>query len=1035
MPEANLTADRGPWTGGYTSSVDPFMAKPDQLVSTSDNTASTSSKNFAINPITGDLSQRAGCAILNDTIFGGAEVTGLLNKKWSAKCRKLFGIDSPSLTDGYPTLAALYGNDTNDGFPTADVGFPGTIYVNSTNAGLTTAEKNYSLLEEFSLGSTYSTPAISTETGYKLKVVPVWVDSGDGVYNRGSLTGTAGTDKFMQQFLTCGSRGLLGTQNWIYAPNLRATPWRWNKRFNEGSALGSSTVRIYPTGPIPPLWPPQIDTLPAAASGSTWVEGDTFYVSVMFQFEDGSYSQPFIPRAIQASALTTGLGLITVGTISATPTNKYPYVPYKNIPIGPEGTVARILLRTPKQNRTASTDTVTISPLDLRVMGVLRNNTQTTYNDYNGDDGSLLEDADVVRFDLTMPRRARYIGTGDQRAIISYTLPNTGSIIIAPCSQNTNFDRNAADTSDNCYGSSGYYIRITSTDLELHKNSGVAPAYDTYPTLSGTPSGNAIKFPFSTLDTIEKMVDAINSIRNTALASVNCGHWAAQLAPGIDGSLPSASLTKTTFDVANCTASTTTLTTAVASGFSSVGVGMKVSGTGVTAGTYVVSKTNATTLVLSASATSANQTLTFYQETGDNTYVTGGTLGYIRAFSLTYPVMLHMKPSALPGYDNPDKTSVYFTISSPGAASSGISLAPNAWAAGNRRMPHASPRQTIPRSCTGIVDIEGAAIIAYTDSIQMFANVRGANSGEDFDYRLSTVNDTRGCISYLSLASGNGWAVYATTEGIVATDKNRREFIISADLYNPGNADGDLAYAIQTAATNAAKDADVNTLSITVMGSKLVVACRDNDVGWFVFNYDFSPGVEASGVEELLNPDSKRAYIWSTPYVYNASAVESLSIGACGSVITSGGRRDYIGYDSNLGATGDGRIERINTGTADNAEGITAYAVFAPFIASAFKSLSPQRIECIHKRLTAGTGTSNVEFATDQVPTFQTASPYFRALPVDANRTQFQRTTLHVDQKQRPKTDMFWARWRNTVASTDFKIFRVVLQYDETDNP
>jgi len=464
MPEANLTADRGPWTGGYTSSVDPFMAKPDQLVSTSDNTASTSSKNFAINPITGDLSQRAGCAILNDTIFGGAEVTGLLNKKWSAKCRKLFGIDSPSLTDGYPTLAALYGNDTNDGFPTADVGFPGTIYVNSTNAGLTTAEKNYSLLEEFSLGSTYSTPAISTETGYKLKVVPVWVDSGDGVYNRGSLTGTAGTDKFMQQFLTCGSRGLLGTQNWIYAPNLRATPWRWNKRFNEGSALGSSTVRIYPTGPIPPLWPPQIDTLPAAASGSTWVEGDTFYVSVMFQFEDGSYSQPFIPRAIQASALTTGLGLITVGTISATPTNKYPYVPYKNIPIGPEGTVARILLRTPKQNRTASTDTVTISPLDLRVMGVLRNNTQTTYNDYNGDDGSLLEDADVVRFDLTMPRRARYIGTGDQRAIISYTLPNTGSIIIAPCSQNTNFDRNAADTSDNCYGSSGYYIRITSTD-------------------------------------------------------------------------------------------------------------------------------------------------------------------------------------------------------------------------------------------------------------------------------------------------------------------------------------------------------------------------------------------------------------------------------------------------------------------------------------------------------------------------------------------------------------------------------------------
>ena len=170
-------------------------------------------------------------------------------------------------------------------------------------------------------------------------MVPIWIDSGDGVFNRGQLTGTAGTDKFMQQYLCCGARSAIATQNWLYFPNLRATPWRWNKAVN---ITGTEVQRGFPTGPFPPLFPPTVTTPSSSSTNTSWSDGDTFYISVLFQFEDGSYSAPFIPRAAN-TILTSGLGLTTVGTIGNTA--KYQYLTYSNIAIGPQGTVARILLR------------------------------------------------------------------------------------------------------------------------------------------------------------------------------------------------------------------------------------------------------------------------------------------------------------------------------------------------------------------------------------------------------------------------------------------------------------------------------------------------------------------------------------------------------------------------------------------------------------------------------------------------------------------------------------------------------------------
>jgi hypothetical protein len=1023
---ALLSAVRGPWTGGYTSTVPSFMARPDQLWGSPTGSDTNSSRNVFIDPFTGGVSRRSGCDILIDTVDGNwAEVTGLLNAKWGAKARKMIAIDSTTLTNTYPTLACLYSEDTNASFPTADSGFPGTLWVNDNGT-------RYSLLSEFTNNTNYSNAPSShaSASGYTFKMTPICIDSGDGVYNRGQLTGTASTDKFMQQYLCCGSRSALATQNWVYFPNLRATPWRWNKAVN---ISGTEILRGFPTGAFPPLFGPLATTPSASTSNTSWSDGDTFYLSVIFQFEDGSWSLPFIPRATN-TILTSGNGLVTVGTIGGT--SKYQYLTYSNVAIGPQGTVARAIVRSEKQTRTATTDNITVSPLDLRVIGVLRNNTQTSYVDYAGNDSSLLEDDDVVRFDYMLPRRARYIGTGDQRAIIGYTLPNTGAIMLAPVSSssNTSYDFNTADDAGAIFSSShAYYVRITSTDLELRCGN-ESSARDTT-----AVTGNTKLFSLATYDTVEKMVDVINT---TVIADV-CNKWKAQLAPGIDPTMPTASLTKTTMDIA-CTTTDASTTVTSAALFGPVGVGMKVAGTSITAGTYVVSKASASSLTLSTAAANPGAgavTLTFYQSTGDADAVTGATYGYMRAFNPAWPLLLHMKPSAFPDYATPDKTSIYFSVSSPGAATAGVSLAPNNFVVGNRRITHSSPRSNMPRCCMGIVDIEGAAIVAFNDGIHMFANQRGANTGDDFDYRMFSVNDTRGCISYLGLIAGNGWAAYPTTQGIVVTDKNRREFVISGDIFNSSDDTGDLAYEIKTSGAAASGDLDDQYFSMAVMGSKLVVAVRANPANSFdarVLSYDFSPGVDASGVEELLNPETKVAYIWNPPTVFNVGTLSGMSpIGAMGSIRNTLGRVDYIAYDTNYG-TGDGRIDRINTGALDNnvagGQGsltFVAYAVTAPVVPSDYMSLSPQTVEATHIRANSN-GTVQMLFANDQVPTFNTTYP--RLLATNALKVQYQKQVLPIDQTQRGKTDMLWMQWYCDQNVTSSRLWRLVLRYAELEN-
>ena len=80
MPDAPLKATRGPWVGGYTSSVPPFMARPDQLVGATDGSDTNSSRDCFIDPFTGGVSKRPGSAIMGDTTDGtGTQTSGIYN--------------------------------------------------------------------------------------------------------------------------------------------------------------------------------------------------------------------------------------------------------------------------------------------------------------------------------------------------------------------------------------------------------------------------------------------------------------------------------------------------------------------------------------------------------------------------------------------------------------------------------------------------------------------------------------------------------------------------------------------------------------------------------------------------------------------------------------------------------------------------------------------------------------------------------------------------------------------------------------------
>jgi len=937
---------------GYVSSVPKHLASKDSITG--------DSRNCVLDPLAGAILRRGGSQIVGDT-FSGTEQTGLLEGAWdstaslAARPRQLFALRSPTIAeigDGYETYACLYTRETQPSagtFPSNDEGYFGTIYARNTVSGATLA--NYSLLSEF--GSThYPTSGGTYNSVHHIVCVPLWYESGEGGYTRGAFA-------FARRFLAPGSRSVVRSSGRVYWSGLRGVAAKWNGRMNGSTSAGSQTVRISPMGPYPTPAVPIVGS--ASASGTNdavWEDGDTFVVSVIGRKKDGSYTAPAIPR-LPNTNLTSGLGLVTVGTLGGSAT--YKSVTWA-VPIFEDDVDARILLRSNKKKRAATTDLLNFDPGTLYICGVLKNNTQTQFTDTNGNDLGLLEDTNVVRLDHVQPRRGRYIGTGDQRALMGYTLPGPSAIVIAPMGATTNWavgtqGLNDVDTSSIIYGNHVMLVRITTSGMTLNR-------YD----VSG-----ATLYPSSTIswtsNTLQDVVDLINA---TAASGTDEGQWRAQLAPGVDGTLAASSLCPTTWDVTNVsgTSGNDYLTANTAGDFDNIPLGYRIYGSANLPANATVVKKDATVTpnrlyIGDASGASATltgniaaATLTFWAHTGDdNTAVSGAGVyhatqrGYVRAFGPSYPFMAYMKRTSLLGYDNPDKQSTYFTISSPGAASSGVSLAPEAWVAGNRR--------TAPSSLgihQGFVDIEGAAVVGFSKGLRMFINVRGVNTGEDFDYRLMTVEDAGGVTDDKSFTGGRGWAIYANDEGVFAIDKNRSPKRISAAIHNYDTGTGDLNYELGQCRKAVDSDTDINHFHAAVLGSTIHIAFRSAAANYpdRRMVYHFSPGIEAAGLEELFDPDSRQPYGWSAPITQNVSCMTEVTTSASG--------RIRLGTVETNAGTADGRIDRFDMSsvTTDNGTSYTAKFYTATVFPSWFQRFSLQRTEMIHYSPTGSSSAASV---------------------------------------------------------------------------
>lgn len=484
---------------GYVSAKFRHECAPDEL--------NSSSQEWGIEPIQQKLVRRRGSSIVGDALSFGDSVSGILETKSGYRAEQLGSLSSASLTDGYPTYGCLYTKES------AQIG---TFYWRSTNSG----GSNQQLGIEF--GSTHYSTAASTVVD--MKIPPYYAE--DGTLGRW-ISST------QRKKALSGCRQWMEHGNWCYFPT-QGTPLRWNKRFNDATNSGSEKFRAFPWGNLPPLNLGRGQLTAASADGTdnNWKDGDSYFYSILFEYEDGSLSRPFEPRAkgtstctgtTSAANVTTTItdlkhGFIQLGTIGGA--SYYKKITYTSIPLGPEGCVARWLLRSDKVNVSSATSLLSIGPLELGVIARIGNNTSTSYEDSNG---TSTTGSDRIRFDSIWPPRCQYVVGSDGRTVIGGNIkPNPGAVIIAPVAFSAWDDVNKDDDSSSIFGSTQAFVRVTASTviLEIGASGGSFPcAITTDLTITTTSK------------TIQQLVDEINE--STGI-SANHIRWGAQLVPGAD---------------------------------------------------------------------------------------------------------------------------------------------------------------------------------------------------------------------------------------------------------------------------------------------------------------------------------------------------------------------------------------------------------------------------------------------------------------------------------------------------------------------
>ena len=232
----------GPFTRSV-SSVEAHLAPAECLAA--------GSYNYMIDPVAGGAFKRSGSLTVGDTVTAGyRSVSGILESAPEYVPCRLRAFKSDALADGasggYPTPSVLYRREASaTTWPAIDDGVFGTEYVRRAAA-------NYVLLSEFGSGC-YPTAGGAMGGEIKYKVAPFWYESGDGGYSRGAT-------ELTRRFVASGSWSTIDAGRWRYYPNLRGTPLRWDGGCNDSYASISNSIRITPTGPMPPAWMPTLAT-------------------------------------------------------------------------------------------------------------------------------------------------------------------------------------------------------------------------------------------------------------------------------------------------------------------------------------------------------------------------------------------------------------------------------------------------------------------------------------------------------------------------------------------------------------------------------------------------------------------------------------------------------------------------------------------------------------------------------------------------------------------------------------------------------
>lgn len=783
-------------------------------------------------PLDGSYMRRKGTVIVGDT--HGSEV-GLLEAKFGAVCRQILEMSSDSLSDGLPTHMAIYTDETDK---------EGCIYFRSSNS------TGYNHV----LGKTYDTTnhypvsdGANNDAGvieHKWQVL--WTENATTALTRG-------TSSTQRKVVGAGTRRGLNAGKSFLAPSLQGTPLEWyQRRFNDTTASGTEPEIVRPWGHYPPLISPGFFTadLPTATTSTRpWKEGDQFFVSVQFVFEDGSVSQPYQSRlkfdAVVSGQYTNEFGLVTVPSTTAN-TDYYDYLKVSYIPIGPPGCIGRRLLRTRKVDSNAGEIPDTSQ---FYFWEYIADNTSTTLLARNGNDASLQNPAlwPDIHFRHAWPMRGRYVWNADGRTFIGYLKENPAAIVITPVN---NTGAGASHTfevngdADKDIGTNWYLVRVIDggggvPDLQLRYRA----------TIPGAPT--TVTITCSATKTINDIVDEINDTGG-GLVNVN---WAAQLAPGANGNAPATSL-------------------------------------GFTSG---------------------------YDFGDDTGIVSDGTTGNMRGFNNALPVVLYFSQTYMasrPTY----KDRFIHTEAGPALKATGnYGNAFNFCVSGPGWMPQVPSDVGILMGGWGLAD---GCVIFYSKAVFLYRNVKGGRSGEDQDYRLDKISD-KGCIAWDSITGGDNWAGWLADDGYNVTDGTpNSEHVITHAIFNPDTLDGDIGYEVIQCRKAVAKDSDDARFSAMVADSRLYISFRASGSSTKPdrqMEYCFSETAGASGLAQVLSPEGD-AYGWSAPFRFNCGTMGVVRKDT-GLVKLTANEQSSSGY-----STGDGRIDKFDSGSDDNGTAINALA-------------------------------------------------------------------------------------------------------------